>query len=178
MSPMPIGGSANIGPAPGDPGMSGPHSPPVGPGGMQTGADPGTTAALALLTQIVSQMAQSLGGGQDMDMAQDTNIQSPSGVPPPPQGPGAMAGAPIMPAQPPGPPKGAGIPGGVPKSIAGPKMMPPGQMKSAGAGGGSSLPKAAGKVTVPRVNSYKTLGKPDKGKPITPPKPKKGPQPD
>ena len=174
---MPLGGSAPIGPQPGDPGMSGPQSTPVGPGGMQTGgSDPGTTAALALLTSIVTKMAQGQDGATDMDMAQDQNIQSPTGVQPPPTDP-SMTGAPIMPASPGGSPP-PGLPPKVPKSIAGPKMMPPGMMKTAGAGGGSQLPKAAGRVTVPKVNSYKTLGQPSKGKPITPPKPPKGPQPD
>ena len=93
--PMPLGGSAPIGPQPGDPGMSGPQSTPVGPGGMQT--DPSTVAALALLTSLVSKMAdQSNQGGQDMSDAVDNNLQSPTGQPPPPQGPPSTTGAPRL----------------------------------------------------------------------------------
>ncbi len=83
--------------------MSGPQSTPVGPGGAPSGSDPQTVAALAILTQLVSSMAaKSNQGGTDMSDSIDTNIQSPTGQPPPPQGPASTTGAPIMPAQPSG----------------------------------------------------------------------------
>ena len=178
MSPMPYSGSAPMGPQPGDPGMSGPQSSPVGPGGAQPQSDPQTVAALALLTSLVDKMAQQSNqgaGGQDLSTAVDTNVQSPTGVPPPPQGPPSTAGAPIMPAAPPG----AGGPMGPPPGMKSQRGLPPpkfsGMSVNSKSGGGPGIPslESAGAAR-------SLLGKPPQGvaalskpqKPVSVPKPK------